>query len=182
VTTAKDAAGLGPALQVSRERSGALPLDDKLATEYALKCANLMSKLAISHGQVLDLSVAQPAMLGALDDTRPEVVKAVANVLAMLNTKEAQEGLLGKALDDKTPEDVRIALFKAAATSVRSFGNQSDPQQVDALGKVLEAVASPDLRAAAAEAFGALNLPPDKARNLILQQSHTSPPAAVAQQ
>lgn len=180
VTTAKDAAGLGPALQAARQRSGALPLDDKMATDYALKSAALLAKLAINHGTVLDLTVAQPALLSSLEDTRPDVVKAVAIVLGMVNAKDVQVGLVNKAVDEKTPDDVKIALFKSAATNARSFGNQLDAAQVDGLTKVVESVAGPDVRGAAAEAFGALNLPPDKARGLILQQSHTSPFTAPA--
>jgi hypothetical protein len=82
--------------------------------------------------------------------------------------------LATKAADDKTADDVKISLFKSLATSARFFGNLLDTQPVDAVTKVVSSTASADVRSAAAEAFGALNLPPDRARSLIIQQSHTS--------
>src|SRR5206468_2223880 len=62
-TQATDAAGLKGAIEAARNRAGALPLDPKIATEYALRAGELLQRLAISRGQVMDLSAAQPTML-----------------------------------------------------------------------------------------------------------------------
>ena len=171
VTQVTDAPALKPVIEDARQRAGALPLDEKLAAEYALRSAELLGKLAISRGQVLDLSAAETTLLGALDDARPEIVKAVGNVLALLNSKQAQMALAAKAVDDKTAEDVKISLYKSLATSAKFFGNQLEGQQIDQIQKAVEAEKSLDVRGAAAEARGALNLPADQARTLIVNQS-----------
>ena len=150
-----DLNALAPAANTARTRSGSLPLDDKTATDYALRSADLMAKLAISRGQVLDLMVAQPNLLGALEDARPEVVKAAGKVLALLDSRAAQGSLLDKAVDDKTADDVKISLFKSTATNAKFFGNRLDDDQVTKLQKVVEAAANLDVRTAAAEARGA---------------------------
>ena len=61
--------------------------------------------LAISRGQVLDLIAAQPAVLAALDDARPEIAKAASGVLAVLGSRESQTALATKAIDEKTAEE-----------------------------------------------------------------------------
>ena len=126
----------------------------------------------------MDLTLARTSLLGALDDARPEVAKAAAGVLALLPGNEAQVGLATKAIDDKTADDLKIALFKSLATSARACGDLLDTPTVNAITKLVQSTASPEVRTAAAEAFGALNLPPDQARVLILQQSRTAPAAA----
>src|SRR5947209_18782896 len=46
VTTATQGAQLAPVLQKARERSGSLPLDDKTASAYSLRSAEVLGKLA----------------------------------------------------------------------------------------------------------------------------------------
>jgi hypothetical protein len=107
----------------------------------------------------------------ALDDTRPQIAVSSANVLAMINTKEAQGAVATKSLDDKANDELKVAMFKALAKSAKFWGNQLDPNTTDAVQKVVETNQNLQVRAAAAEAQGALNLPADRAKNLIIQQS-----------
>ena len=167
---APDAAALTAGITKARARAGSGSLDDKLAESYAQRAANLLEKLAINRGQ-LDVSVAAAALMRALDDSRVEIAKSSANVLAMIQSKEAQAAVAAKALDDKTAEDLKIATFKALAKSAKNWGNQLDANTTDALQKVVETSQSLPVRSAAAEAQGALNLPADRAKNLIVQQS-----------
>lgn len=166
-----DQAALSAAIEEARKRAGNVPLDEKTATAYSLTAANLLGQLAENRQQVLDLSVAQPALLGALEDARPEIVKASGNALAYLNSREAQTGLLTKSLDEKTPEDIRIALLKDLSTNAKQYGDQLDPALVDRLMKLTESAASNDLKSAASEAYGSLNLNSDQVKALILNQS-----------
>ena len=170
VTAANDD-GLPAAVEAARKRAGGLPIDEKLATAYALRSAELLAKLAVSRGQVLDLSAAQSTLLSALDDARPDVIKASGNILALLNSNQAQVGLLLKSMDDKTPDELKIALFKNLSTSAKFYGNLLDPTRVDALTKFVGVTTNLDVRSAAAEAHGALNLPADQLKTLILEQS-----------
>ena len=98
------------------------------------------------------------------------IVKAVANVLALINDKGVQQALVIKGTDDKTADDVKVALFKSLATNAKNHGNLLE---ADALALVQKSVASAtnlDVRSAAAEARGALNLPVQEAKTLITGQ------------
>lgn len=170
-TTSTDAAGIKSAIQVSRETSGALPLDPALATEYATRAGELIKKLAISRGQVLDLMPAHSTLLGALEDSRPQIVKLAGEGLALLNTDDAQKGLLLKATTEGVADEVKVSLFNSVATSAKFFGNKLDAGQLEALDTVVKGATNADVKNAAAEARGALNLPSDQARTLILEQS-----------
>jgi len=169
-TQATDPAGLIKAIEDARKKVGGLTLDDKVATAYALRATDLLQKLAISHGQVYDLSAAQPTLLASLNDKRPEVIKGVADALALMEFKEVQPGILARAEDDKTPDDVKVGLYKSLATSARFFGNRLSEDEVASLQKVVDSAASNEVRTAAAEARGALNLPADLAKQLIVGQ------------
>ena len=170
VTAAKDDA-IAAAVEAARKRAGGLPIDEKLATEYALRSADLLARLAISRGQILDLSAAQSALLAALDDARPEVIKAAGTVLAAFNSGDAQVGLLIKSMDDKTPDELKIALFRNLSTNAKFFGKLLDTGRVESLTKFVGATTNLEVRSAAAEAHGALNLPADQVKTLILEQS-----------
>ncbi len=82
-TAASDAAGLKPVIDASRPRWAArLVMDATLATSYASAQPTCCSKLAINNNKVLDVaSWAQQSLTAALEDSRLEVVKAVAKVL-----------------------------------------------------------------------------------------------------
>jgi hypothetical protein len=168
--TAPDAAALTTSINKARTRAGSAVMDEKASEAYAQRAAALLERLAISRGQVLDVSVAAPALMRALEDPRLEVAKSTGNVLAMINTKESQAAIAGKALDEKAPEDLKVSLFKSLARSAKFWGNQLDPNTTDALQKVVGTAENLQVRAAAAEAQGALNLPADRAKDLIINR------------
>jgi hypothetical protein len=169
-TQATDAASLVKDVEAARQRVGGLPLDPKIATDYALRAAHLLEQVAISHTPAYDLSAAEPTLMTSLADTRPEVAEAAASVLSLMDSKAAQPAILAKALDDKTSDDVKTSFYKSLAVSARTFGNHIDQDGVDSLQKVIEGSATPDVRTAAAQFRGALNLPTDEAKQLIISQ------------
>jgi hypothetical protein len=87
---------------------------------------------------------------------------------------EIQPALLQKASDDKTTDDLKIVLFKALATNARNFGKKLDDDQVGIVQKVVAAAPNVDVRTAAGEARGALDLPADQAKQLIIGQAKTT--------
>jgi len=98
-------------------------------------------------------------------------VKSAGAVLGLVNVREAQAGLLTKAADEKTADDVKISLYKSLAQNAKFFGNQLEGSQVDALSKTVQDAANLEVRNAAAEARGSLNLPADQAKSLIVNQA-----------
>ena len=170
-TTTIEQEPLTAKLDAARTRSGALPMDEKQATAYSLRAADLLAKLAISRGQVLDVAVSRPTLLASIEDARPEIVKAAAAVLSYVNGQDVQAGLLARALDEKTADDLRVVLYKAVASNAKFFGNRLDQTQVESLRKIVEKAEKLDVRSAAAEAYGALSLPPEEVKTLIVDQS-----------
>jgi hypothetical protein len=160
-----------PAIEKARVRAGSAPLTDQLSEQYAQRSAQALEKLAISRGQVLDVAAAAPALIRGLEDSRLEIAKSSAGVLGLINMAQAQSSLASKGVDEKTNDDLRVACFKGLAKSAKFFGNQLEATTVDAVQKVVETGTNPQVRSAAAEAQGALNLSPDRAKNLIIQQS-----------
>ena len=131
---------------------------------------DLLQKLAINRGQIYDLSAAEPTLLASLNDKRPEIVKAVGDALALMDFKEVQPGILTRAMDEKAPDDVKIGLYKSLSTSARFYGNRLSSDEVASLQKIVDGTGSNEVRTAAAEARGALNLPADLAKQLIVNQ------------
>jgi hypothetical protein len=168
---AADPTMLRDAIESTRQAAALLPLDQQQATELALEASRLLERLAISRGQVLDVLVAEPALLRALNDARPEVVIAVGGVLGVVDSGQAQAALLDKAVQDDTDDAVRIALYRSMASSAKFFGNRLDEQQVATLQQAVNQAQNLDVRSAAAEAHGALNLPADQAKQLITRQA-----------
>ena len=170
-TKATDPAGLQAAITDAMRKGGALPLGPQSASEYAIRSGTLLRWLAISRGQVLDITSAKTALLAAMNDPRPEVVKIAGQVLGLLNDKDAQTALLIKATDAKTSDDVKVNIYNSLGCNARFFGNLLTADQVQTLTKSAEDAPNLQVRSAAAEARGTLSLPADQAKNLIVEQA-----------
>ncbi|HEY2588713.1 MAG TPA: hypothetical protein VGI81_23425 [Tepidisphaeraceae bacterium] len=162
---------LAAAVEAARKKAGGLPMDEKVATDFALRAAKLLEELATTHNPVLDLSAAEQALIASLGDKRADIAKAVGNAVAMLDSKAAQSGLADRANDPNTPPDVRISLYKSLATSAKFYGNRLNAEQIGAIQQVVAGEKNLDIRSAAAEARGALNLPSQDAKSLIVQRN-----------
>lgn len=163
-----DPTKLSEPIKASRERAGSLPMDPAIAAEYARRAGGLLKKVAISRGQIYDLSVARSSLLNSLDDERPEIVMLAGEVLGLIDHKDAQAGLLAKASSGGVSDDVKVSLLSSLAVSARFFGNLLDEEQVAVLEGIVAGDASLPVKDAAAEARGALNLPPEQSKALIL--------------
>jgi hypothetical protein len=179
VTQVRDPAALKPVIDQARAKGASMPLDQELANTYATRAGQLLSNLAISNGQTLDLLAAEQTLLAALNDPRPDIVKSAAAVLARMNVKSAQPGLLTAASGEK-PDDVRISLYKSLANNAATFGRMIEGEQVATLEKAVVDEKNLDIRGAAAEARGALNLPAEQAKSIIINQSTGTGPRQAA--
>jgi hypothetical protein len=76
------------------------------------------------------------------------------------------------ALNGTNSLEVRIAAFESLATSAKLNANMLIDQMVDGIYALIKSdQTDPNLRSAAAAAYGALNLPSQKAKDLILDQA-----------
>jgi hypothetical protein len=103
--------------------------------------------------------------LGTQDD---DVQIASADALAVIDSIPAQRAVATAALDAANNEQVRVQAFRALSRSLRRFGNRLTDQQAQAIVDTVIGQASRDLRQAASQALGSMNLPSDKIKMLIL--------------
>ncbi|MFB0525807.1 MAG: hypothetical protein ACETVZ_09705, partial [Phycisphaerae bacterium] len=146
--------------------------DEKLAVSYAFRAAEAMLKLAETRNRVIDLSLAQGALINATKDKRRELQVLAGQILAHLDSPSAQRAIAAMALDSNNELDVRILAFNSLATSAKINANMLVEET---LAEIYALIGSdqtdPDLRGAAAAAYGALNLPSQKVKDLILDQA-----------
>lgn len=145
-----------------------------VATSYAVRAAKVMLKLAETRNRVIDLSAAQGALINATKDERAEIQILAGRILAHLNSPGAQRSITAMALDETNDMDVRIAAFDSLAISAKLNANLLNNEMIDAIyGLVGSQEIDPELRAAAASAYGALNLRSQKVKDLILDQARS---------
>ena len=146
----------------------------ELANSYALRSAKVMFKLAQTRNPIIELSGAQGALIEATKDNRPEIQVLSGQVLAYLNSPEAQRAVAGMGLSEDNPMGVRIAAFNSLAVSGKLNANLLDSDTIDALYSLVSSQQiDAQLRAAAAGAYGSLNLPSQKVKDLILDQARS---------
>jgi hypothetical protein len=144
----------------------------ELADVYSLRAAQALLEVVRSRNPVIDVSPALPALMGAAKDPRPEMRVLAGQILAYLSSPDAQRTIAALALDGANDMNVRTAAFGSLVNSAKLHGNMLPDTIVSEIYKLIgSAQTEPDLRAAAAAAYGALNLPSQKVKDLILDQA-----------
>jgi hypothetical protein len=153
---------------------GADEVGEELAKAYSQRAVQAMYKLALSRNKIVDLSLAQSALVTVTERPRPYMQTTAGLTLAYLSSPQAQRALVAMAMNEQNDKDVRLSAFASLALSAKLNANLLLSEQVDALyGLVSSTEADPELRAGAAGAFGALNLPSERVKTLILDQSRS---------
>ena len=147
--------------------------DEEIANSYATQAAKAMLEVAQTRNPVIDLSLAQTALINATNDSRTNIQVLAGQILAHLNSLDAQSAIASMALDTNNDiDEVRIDAFKSLATSAKLNANKLDDGTIDRIYELISSdETDPDLRSAAAIAYGALNLPSRKVKDLILDQA-----------
>jgi hypothetical protein len=146
--------------------------NEQIADSYALRVAEVMLKLAQTRNPVINLSAAQDTLVSAVNDERPEIQILAGQILAHLDSPGAQRAIAGMALDNNNADDVRISAFDSLATSAKLNANMLVEPMVDSIYTLISSDDTAlELRSAAAAAYGALNLPSQKVKDLILDQA-----------
>jgi hypothetical protein len=162
-------------MQLLAEALVAKPAEDwpqATADEYAKKALAALNRLAIRNNKVLDLKLAEGSLKAATRDSRPEIVTGSLSTLALMDGPDAQRAVAAVALADANDVALKVSTFGDLATSARMHGNLLLNETVDAIyGLVQSDKTDPKVRSAAAVAYGSLNLPSDKVRNLLLDQA-----------
>jgi len=168
LTAANDAAGVQKQSMRQSRKPAALPRRE----DRDLLCVTrgvADSGLARGVHRFTTLTPTRTQLLASLNDNAPEIVKAVAEALAYMNGEQVQPSLLSRGLDERRrtrprsdppePGDERQVLWE-------SFERAADRRFAEVSG------IDPEPRGAhrAAEARGALNLPAEQAKALIVKE------------
>jgi hypothetical protein len=146
----------------------------RLADSYALTAAGVMLQLVETNNDVIDLSLVQQTLINAASDKRDQIKILAGRILARLTSPNAQRAIAQMALLETNTLEVRIAAFDSLASSAKFNANMLDDQTIDAIYSLISSNnTDSQLKSAAAAAFGALNLPSEKVKTLILEQAKT---------
>jgi hypothetical protein len=163
-----DPGELSQTLDEARQLLAGRAMTPEAASEWAVRAAEAIHRLGVTGNRVYDISRAEAALIENLDDEREPVRLAASAALAVMRSAQAQRAVAELANEPATPETVRIASYKDLASSLRLYGNQLTEQQSQATVEVVGGNGSTDLLTAAAGALGAMNLPTDQVKVLIL--------------
>ena len=159
-------------LAAAVRQEGADEMGTEIAADYALRAVKAMYKLALVRNSIVELSFAQPSLIEVTEKSNPEMRVLAAEVLAYLESPEAQRAIAAMAMAEENDPETRIAAFGSLALSAKINANLLLTEEIDAIYNMVSSTeADPALRAAAAGAYGALNLPSEQVKKLILDQA-----------
>ena len=146
---------------------GSIPSSLKLAD--ALGAAHQLKLIAMNRASIYSVLPALPALHAALHNRNSKVVLAAARVLGRVRDPMAQRMLVRAALHSSgAATEVRAALFRSLATSARNLGDDLTRGQIHGVIRIAMTDSSAQVKLAAAQALGALNIPSNQASTLIL--------------
>lgn len=131
---------------------GGDPIGGDEAEGYAVTAVDLLKTIA-GHESIYNASDVEPILIEALDDNRAKVATGSGEVLELMDSATAQQGLADAALT--RVGDVQVALLDALAESAKSFGNKLSRATIDKLIALVDS-AKGETALAAARALGAL--------------------------
>jgi HEAT repeat protein len=149
-------------------------LGDDLAYDYANRAFVVLKTLAVSNNKVVDIAGARDALIKVITGDDDDMRISAAQVLAYLGSEDSQRAIADVALSNDFDIDVRIAVFASLIESAKINSNKLTDKQIDTLYQLTAARdIEPELREAAASAYGSLNLPSRKVKTLILDQARS---------
>lgn len=165
-----DAAALDTAVTTLAKAVGALPLTPEAGANLSMEACTVLNKLATADSPLFAAAVVEPALQAAIASKDAALREAAAAVLAQIATPTAQAALAKPALDAGEAEGIRVAMFGALAESSKRNGNLLADTDVKALTGLAENEANMNIRTAASQALGALNLPGNPASVIVRNQ------------
>ena len=150
---------------------GMSPLDKELSLDLALQAADVLRGIGESNLKVFDFSKAVPALVLSLSSKSEPLRVKCGQVLALANSADAQTAIAGVAMNGERGAAERMAAFASLADSARRNGNLLGSG--DLVQKLIDFTMNEKdlvMRAAASKALGALDLPGNKASEIIRAQ------------
>jgi hypothetical protein len=154
------------------ERNNAKFFESDLADKYAIAAAEVLYRLALTENTVLPLKAAEPSLIEALYEQRPQIQHNAVETLARMDSAEAQRAIANLALDETAEMPIRLSALENLTVSAKKHGHLLLSEQVDAIYNriIISLDVDSELRTRAAQAYGSLNLPSPRISQLILSQ------------
>jgi HEAT repeat protein len=174
---ATDSDKMAAAISQAAKKAPGSPQTPEQAATWAIRAAEAIALLGQTGNPVYDISKTAGVLAQVAADQRADVAMAAAKALAVISTDPAQQALADRAETATLDEKMRVDLLKLLAASLRRYGNLLGESQTNAiLGTVIDKKQSQAVREAAAEALGAMNLPSEKIKGLIVEEGGTTTP------
>lgn len=170
ISAGADAEVLDAAVSAIAKSVGAEALSAEAGANLAMEACMVLRKLADAGSPLFAAEVVEPALQAAIASSDVALRQAAASVLAAIPTSSAQSAIARPALADAEDEAVRVAMFAALADSAKRSGNLLSDADVKALTALAESDGNMNIRTAASQALGALNLPGNPASVIIRNQ------------
>jgi CheY-like chemotaxis protein len=162
-----DVEPLTQAIDALKTAAGSLVLDAKAAREASLKAANILKEIA-ACSRVYSAQRARQSLVDALTSRPDELTIAALGALAEIADAEVLRDMASVGIDAKRTKSVRVAALQALARAARTVGNKLEGGQVGGL-QAMAAEKDDEIRDAAGQALGGLNLDAAEAAKLILK-------------
>jgi predicted ATPase len=144
------------------------PLTEEQALDWSIRAARAIQAVGSRGSTVYKLSDTVKALTVAMGAKSTDLQIAAARAASTIKSAPAQQAVIALAVNAKTDETVRIAAFQAASRSVRQYGSDATNEQANAVIEVVLAKGTHELRQAAAQLLGSMNLASEKTPQLIL--------------
>jgi hypothetical protein len=164
-----DAKQMGEALDQAAKMSVGKALTGEEVEQWTIRAAEAIATVATNGSKVYDVQRSVDALVTVLSGSDSVAArKAAANALSRIDGAKAQRGLTNTASDASAVAKVRLAAFDDAVDSVRRQGNLASEAQTAKVVEIVNSNADLPIRRAAAKLLGAMNLPSERVKGLIL--------------
>lgn len=137
------------------------------AEEYAILALSVLHDIAISRSPAYAIADAESALIDALATRTGGTRIKVAEIIAKIDSDNAQRKLFDASL--AAADDEQVDLLKLTADSVRRFGDRAEKRHVDGLLDLISKATGPTAEAAAT-VHGSLNMADSGAVKLLPPQ------------
>jgi len=150
-----------------KKEAGSLVLDEEGARSASLEAAEVLKRIALAS-RVYSAKRARQSLLDSLSNRPDALVISVLGALAEIADAEVTRAMADVAVDAERAKPVRVAALLNLARAARFVGNKLTAAQIAAL-QTMAGETDDDLRDAAGEALGALDLDASEGAKVILQ-------------
>jgi len=146
---------------------------DEITPEQARKWTILASEaiwlLGMTSNPVLDIGYTSQPLVELTGNPHADVILASARTLAVMPSSLAQQAVASVAVNQAVDKTVRIEVMDLLTGSLRRFGNNLTDEIADQFIAVVIESDEMELRESAAAVVGAMDLPSERIKDLILQ-------------